>query len=227
MDSDQRNELGDLLNKAASKTDDSTDGVIGLEVRCAARAPDFWEAWESRVPLTEEADLNSVVPTADTARHEALVEALCRRRSGSLLCGPPGSGKTMTCDHALASNRVHAERLCMCCRQGFGRGSAVGTPSITKRRSQRIWKYQRRLYMVIEKSCGVLRRSTWSSPTRTARRGLRAAIDSRKGFWALSTIRPEPRSSRGGARRFATMFSKVGVAGTRGVGCVQSPAVWI
>ena len=110
--------LGDLLNKAASKTDDSTDGVIGLEVRCAARAPDFWEAWESRVPLTEEADLNSVVPTADTARHEALVEALCRRRSGSLLCGPPGSGKTMTCDHALASNTaLYARAASMCCWQ--------------------------------------------------------------------------------------------------------------
>ena len=128
MDNDERIKLGDLLNKAASKTDDSTDGVIGLEVRCAARAPDFWEAWESRVPLTEEADLNSVVPTADTARHEALVEALCRRRSGSLLCGPPGSGKTddlrprVGFEHCI----VCSSGFGMCCRhQGFGRGSAV------------------------------------------------------------------------------------------------------
>ena len=40
MDSDERMKLGDLLNKAASKTDDSTDGVIGLEVDLLA-APDF------------------------------------------------------------------------------------------------------------------------------------------------------------------------------------------
>lgn len=70
-----------------------------------------WESWLGKVPVTE---LDShavtrsdvVVPTVDTLRHEALVYGLLVDHKPLILCGPPGSGKTMTLFGALrkASN---------------------------------------------------------------------------------------------------------------------------
>lgn len=53
------------------------------------------------VPFTELepqkiAEPNTVVPTIDTLRHERLIKAVLSQHSPLLLCGPPGSGKTMT-----------------------------------------------------------------------------------------------------------------------------------
>lgn len=60
-----------------------------------------WEPWSLRVP---EVDLephaitspNLVIPTIDTIRHEDLIHCIIHDHRPLILCGPPGSGKTMT-----------------------------------------------------------------------------------------------------------------------------------
>lgn len=42
-----------------------------------------------------------VVPTLDTARHESLLYTWLAEHKPLVLCGPPGSGKTMTLFSAL------------------------------------------------------------------------------------------------------------------------------
>ena len=42
-----------------------------------------------------------VVPTVDTVRHEALLYTWLAEHKPMVLCGPPGSGKTMTLFSAL------------------------------------------------------------------------------------------------------------------------------
>jgi dynein heavy chain 1, cytosolic len=65
-----------------------------------------WESWLSKVPEIE-LDVHAitrtdiVVPTIDTSRHEALVFGLLKDHKSIILCGPPGSGKTMTLFGAL------------------------------------------------------------------------------------------------------------------------------
>lgn len=65
-----------------------------------------WNAWSTRVPQIEvethrvaAADL--VVPTVDTVRHEHLLYSWLAEHKPIVLCGPPGSGKTMTLFSAL------------------------------------------------------------------------------------------------------------------------------
>ena len=65
-----------------------------------------WGSWNALVPTTElphhrVATADIVVPTIDTLRHEYVVRAWVRERQPLLLCGPPGSGKTMTLTAAL------------------------------------------------------------------------------------------------------------------------------
>lgn len=47
------------------------------------------------------ANPNTVVQTIDTVKHEQLVYSVLREKQSMLLCGPPGSGKTMTLYAAL------------------------------------------------------------------------------------------------------------------------------
>lgn len=65
-----------------------------------------WQAWIDKVPTLELDTQNIistdiVIPTVDTLRHEALVYSWVRERKPLILCGPPGSGKTMTLFNAL------------------------------------------------------------------------------------------------------------------------------
>jgi dynein heavy chain 1 len=46
-------------------------------------------------------DTSLVIPTMDTVRHESLLNTWLSERKPLVLCGPPGSGKTMTLLSAL------------------------------------------------------------------------------------------------------------------------------
>lgn len=65
-----------------------------------------WAGWQSRVPSIE-IDSHAVtasdvvVPTIDTVRHEEVLYSWLSEHKPLMLCGPPGSGKTMTLFSAL------------------------------------------------------------------------------------------------------------------------------
>lgn len=65
-----------------------------------------WSAWAAKVPTIEiEAQAvtasDVVVPTMDTVRHEEVLYSWLSEHKPLMLCGPPGSGKTMTLFSAL------------------------------------------------------------------------------------------------------------------------------
>ena len=62
--------------------------------------------WQNKVPQIEVethrvASPDVVVPTLDTVRHESLLYTWLAEHKPLVLCGPPGSGKTMTLFSAL------------------------------------------------------------------------------------------------------------------------------
>ena len=67
-----------------------------------------WIPWSSKVPQIEVESHrvgapDIVIPTLDTVRHESLLSAWLADHRPLILCGPPGSGKTMTLLSALRS----------------------------------------------------------------------------------------------------------------------------
>lgn len=71
------------------------------------RLPDAdWIPWQSHVPsleldATQIEQTDVVIPTVDTVRHEDIIYGWLAEHKPLLLCGPPGSGKTMTLFSAL------------------------------------------------------------------------------------------------------------------------------
>ncbi|KAG2237733.1 dynein heavy chain [Thamnidium elegans] len=66
----------------------------------------LWVPWESKVPVIEiethkVADADMIIPTVDTIRHEEVLYSWLSEHKPLILCGPPGSGKTMTLFSAL------------------------------------------------------------------------------------------------------------------------------
>ncbi|KAH0545547.1 hypothetical protein FGG08_000378 [Glutinoglossum americanum] len=65
-----------------------------------------WVPWQSQVPSIEVnthsiTQTDVVIPTLDTVRHEDVLYSWLAEHKPLLLCGPPGSGKTMTLFSAL------------------------------------------------------------------------------------------------------------------------------
>ncbi|KAG0049018.1 hypothetical protein BGZ83_006135 [Gryganskiella cystojenkinii] len=65
-----------------------------------------WVPWQSKVPQIEiethtVAEADVVIPTVDTVRHEEVLYSWLSEHKPLILCGPPGSGKTMTLFSAL------------------------------------------------------------------------------------------------------------------------------
>ncbi|KAF9243765.1 dynein heavy chain and region D6 of dynein motor-domain-containing protein [Melanogaster broomeanus] len=103
---DLRAEMGDFLRKQT--------GIDLPPMVAEASLIDFdvqivtgeWIAWQSKVPSIE-IDAHAVtasdvvVPTMDTVRHEEVLYSWLSEHKPLMLCGPPGSGKTMTLFSAL------------------------------------------------------------------------------------------------------------------------------
>ena len=73
---------------------------------CQVTIQGEWSLWTSKVPKIEVETHNVgspdvVVPTLDTVRHESLLYTWLQEHKPMVLCGPPGSGKTMTLFSAL------------------------------------------------------------------------------------------------------------------------------
>ena len=65
-----------------------------------------WTPWQTQVPNVEInthsiTDTDVVIPTLDTVRHEDVLYSWLAEHKPLILCGPPGSGKTMTLFSAL------------------------------------------------------------------------------------------------------------------------------
>lgn len=76
--------------------------IIDFEVNMQGE----WVPWSNKVPQIEiethkVASPDVVVPTLDTVRHESLLYTWLADHKPLVLCGPPGSGKTMTLFAAL------------------------------------------------------------------------------------------------------------------------------
>ncbi|OBA23629.1 hypothetical protein METBIDRAFT_30066 [Metschnikowia bicuspidata var. bicuspidata NRRL YB-4993] len=78
--------------------------------QCKISFPDFeWEDWSSFVEHVDlephqVLDSGTIVPTVDTVMHESLINGIINKHSPLILCGPPGSGKTMTFLKALRNS---------------------------------------------------------------------------------------------------------------------------
>lgn len=65
-----------------------------------------WQPWSDAVPTVEVEtqkceSVNEVIPTVDTVRHVEVLKSWLAQHKPLLLCGPPGSGKTMTLTSVL------------------------------------------------------------------------------------------------------------------------------
>lgn len=102
----ERKHFGDFVASLTS-TDvpalTSTSSLIDFDVTL----PDAqWVPWQSQVPSIEIGvhsitQTDVVIPTLDTVRHEDVLYSWLAEHRPLLLCGPPGSGKTMTLFSAL------------------------------------------------------------------------------------------------------------------------------
>ncbi|XP_018619664.2 cytoplasmic dynein 1 heavy chain 1 isoform X1 [Scleropages formosus] len=99
-----RAELGEYIRRITTVPLPSAPNVpiIDYEVSITGE----WQSWQTKVPQIEVethkvAAPDVVVPTLDTVRHEALLYTWLAEHKPLVLCGPPGSGKTMTLFSAL------------------------------------------------------------------------------------------------------------------------------
>ncbi|XP_019877694.2 dynein heavy chain, cytoplasmic isoform X2 [Aethina tumida] len=99
-----RSDLGDFIRSVTTVPlpPDPNVAIIDFEVNINGE----WSPWSNKVPQIEVethkvASPDIVVPTLDTVRHESLLYTWLAEHKPLVLCGPPGSGKTMTLFSAL------------------------------------------------------------------------------------------------------------------------------
>ena len=98
-----RNDLGEFLRGLTTiPLPPASSPIIDYEVNITGE----WVPWSTKVPQIEVethkvATPDIVVPTLDTVRHESLLYTWLADHKPLVLCGPPGSGKTMTLFSAL------------------------------------------------------------------------------------------------------------------------------
>ncbi|ODM96402.1 Dynein heavy chain, cytoplasmic [Orchesella cincta] len=100
-----RHELGEYVRSITTiplPPPNATSPIVDYEVTVNGE----WSLWSMKVPRTDVethkvASPDAVVPTLDTVRHESLLATWLAEHKPLVLCGPPGSGKTMTLLSAL------------------------------------------------------------------------------------------------------------------------------
>uniref|UniRef100_A0A146KZ76 Dynein heavy chain, cytoplasmic n=1 Tax=Lygus hesperus TaxID=30085 RepID=A0A146KZ76_LYGHE len=100
-----RSDLGDFIRSVTTVNLPAANPnmpIIDYEVNVNGE----WVPWSAKVPQIEVeihkvAAPDIVVPTLDTVRHESLLYTWLAEHRPLVLCGPPGSGKTMTLFSAL------------------------------------------------------------------------------------------------------------------------------
>eukprot|EP01134_Creolimax_fragrantissima_P000216 CFRG0216T1 len=104
---ESRHHLGEFIKSLTTipMPLDSNRSIIDYEVNIQNGE---WQMWATKVP-TIEVETHKVgapdvvIPTIDTVRHEELLYTWLADHKPVVLCGPPGSGKTMTLFSALRS----------------------------------------------------------------------------------------------------------------------------
>ncbi|XP_012938795.1 cytoplasmic dynein 1 heavy chain 1 [Aplysia californica] len=99
-----RQELGDFIRSVTTIPLPPATNVPIIDFEVAVTGE--WAPWQSKVPQVEVethkvAAPDVVIPTIDTVRHESLLYTWLAEHKPLVLCGPPGSGKTMTLFSAL------------------------------------------------------------------------------------------------------------------------------
>ncbi|KAJ3135949.1 hypothetical protein HK100_002228 [Physocladia obscura] len=101
---DLRTKLGEFLKTSTSiEMPSQSGGIIDFDVNIINGE---WVSWHAKVPTIEIESQNVssadvVIPTVDTVRHEEVLYSWLSEHKPLILCGPPGSGKTMTLFAAL------------------------------------------------------------------------------------------------------------------------------
>ncbi|CAB3376335.1 Hypothetical predicted protein [Cloeon dipterum] len=99
-----RSDLGDFIRSVATIPLPPSNNIPIIDYEVSIQGE--WQAWSNKVPQIEVethkvAAPDVVVPTLDTVRHETLLYTWLAEHKPLVLCGPPGSGKTMTLFSAL------------------------------------------------------------------------------------------------------------------------------
>ncbi|KAL1836345.1 hypothetical protein VTJ49DRAFT_5263 [Mycothermus thermophilus] len=98
--------FGDKVAGLASFGSPPLDGTSSLIDFDVTLPNGEWAPWQNQVPTIEinthsVTQTDVVIPTLDTVRHEDVLYSWLAEHKPLLLCGPPGSGKTMTLFSAL------------------------------------------------------------------------------------------------------------------------------
>ncbi|OTB20055.1 hypothetical protein K445DRAFT_313860 [Daldinia sp. EC12] len=101
-----RKAFGDNVGALASFGSPPIDGTSSLIDFDVTLPRAEWTPWQNEVPTIEVnthsiTQTDVVIPTLDTVRHEDVLYSWLAEHKPLLLCGPPGSGKTMTLFSAL------------------------------------------------------------------------------------------------------------------------------
>eukprot|EP00939_MAST-03C_sp_MAST-3C-sp1_P003513 g3513.t1 len=102
-----RNESDLLASGGTTSALDTVDSLLNYNVELDG-SDCKWQSWSELVPtivLESQQVLATdvVVPTMDTVRHRSALHAWLAEHKPLILCGPPGSGKTMTLTATLQS----------------------------------------------------------------------------------------------------------------------------
>jgi dynein heavy chain 1 len=87
-----------LVAAAAAAGDEDLSSLLDVHVHCSDGRWTPWSASVPRVEIESHRVISSdvVITTTDTVRHTEVLRAWLGSRRPLILCGPPGSGKTMT-----------------------------------------------------------------------------------------------------------------------------------